>query len=210
MKVKILIILCCLCFIGCNKNESKSIQHNVLNTADETYETFEPKSAETDTELTEQGKVDKRIEQHFMNSLTEEKYVKAYKDFVFFLWDKNDFIEKNYESKEKNHKMYKQNQTFACNTDFVNNELLTDSPVKIGMTEDDVHNLFGIPELSISENGIEVIDYCYDMHVMRHNAEENFYASTAVEFVLDENRFITKIFLMVEEIEEPVDEDDWF
>lgn len=185
---KVLIFICCICFISCNKKEPSVNQQRGSNII-----------------------VNNRIIENFPNSLSEEKYLSAYKNFVFLLQDKHNFIEKNFDFQEGIRKKYKQNEVFACNTKFVNNELLTDSPVKIGMTKDDVYNFFNFPEQSIQKENTEVIDYSYSMYVSRNmESEEKFYASTTVEFFFDENKIITEIFLVAEEIEAPVEEDDWY
>ena len=205
MKIKFLIFLCCLCLIGCKKtqfqnNETRAVDSKVSNTLDEQDKTTDNKSPESEN----------RTVTSFLDSLTDEEYINAYKDLVLFLWDKNDFIEKNYDTIDKTSKKYKSNESHALNTTFVNNELLTDAPLKIGMTKDEVYKYLGHPERSMVEEKTEVVDYYYSLFVLNHNEPDaKFYASTSVEFIFDENAKITKIILVVEWIEEPVDDSYW-
>lgn len=190
MEKKLLIFICCLCLMGCKKNQvqtnkGKTISSNVSDT------------------VGAQNKTENSTVKKFNDSLNEEKYINAYKDLVLFLWDKNGFIEKNYDTIDKRIKFYKSNEIVGAGTRFVNNELLTNSPVKIGMDKNDVYELLGTPERLIVNGNKETIDYSYFMYVPNHNkAEEKFYADTGVEIFFDENKKITKVFLLVEKIQD--------
>ena len=206
---KFLILICCLCLIGCKKNQSQNNEltvvplekTNIVENLD-----MPVNSDSTDTK----NKVLNRTITNFMDSLTEEKYRNAYKDLVLSLWEKNDFILRNYDTIEGMHRYYKSNESFACNTTFVNNELLSDEPLALGMTKDDVLKLLGNPERSIIEGEIETIDYSYNMYVVNHNVSEGVLdASTGIEFFFDENKIITKIILVVEGMEVPAEYMNW-
>ena len=159
-----------------------------------------------------------RIVQSSQDSLLNEKNLAAYKNFTNFLWDKNKFIRDNSDLYETLSQIdydgeydyewsftYKSNGIIAGNTSFVNNVLLEDAPIKIGMTKSDVYDLLGIPARLIRENNKDYIDYFYSMYMKDlYAGDGTFYASTSIGFYFDENDVITKIWLLVEGIEEPV------
>ena len=159
-----------------------------------------------------------RIVQSANGSLSNEKNQAAYKDFTNFLWDKNKFIRDNNDLYETLSQIdydgeydyewsftYKSNGIIAGNTSFVNNVLLEDAPIKIGMTKSDVYDLLGVPSRLIRENNKDYIDYFYSMYMKDlYAGDGTFYASTSIGFYFDENDVITKIGLLVEGIEEPV------
>lgn len=145
-----------------------------------------------------------RTVRNFKNSLTDKKYLQSFKEITLFLWNMNDYIIKHTDSSGDDYS-YKMNNVFACNTAFVNNELLVSSPLKIGMSKNDVYELFGHPERSIAENKSEFIDYSKSFYMPDHyNAGENFYASVGLELFFDENKVVEKIILSVEDIPEPL------
>ncbi|MBO4706767.1 MAG: SH3 domain-containing protein [Spirochaetaceae bacterium] len=158
-----------------------------------------------------------RIVQSANGSLSNERNQAAYKDFTNFLWDKNKFIRDNNDLYETLSQIdydgeydyewsftYKSNGIIAGNTSFVNNVLLEDAPIKIGMTKSDVYDLLGIPSRLIRENNKDYIDYFYSMYMKDlYAGDGTFYASTSIGFYFDENDVITKIGLLVEGIEEP-------
>lgn len=220
MKRILWIVISCLCLSGCRKSQfpnSVSVSvHSEKNTAFEipnptvTTDFTEDKAETADIDSIGQTKVKNRTVTNFQNSLTEEKYRNAYKDLILSLWEKNDFIARNYDTIEGMHKYYKSNESFACTTIFVNNELLSDIPLKIGMTKDDVLKLLGHPERSVAEEKNEIIDYFLNMYVSKRNVSEWVLdASTAAEFFFDENKVITKIIIVVEGSEVPVDYMNW-
>ena len=84
----------------------------------------------------------------------------------------------------------------------MNNELLGDAGLKIGMTRDDVYNLLGEPDTEQKE----YVAYYRSMYMKDYyadSADEYFYASTSILFDFDEKQAITKIVLYVEGIEGP-------
>ena len=159
-----------------------------------------------------------KIVQSSQDSLLNEKNLAAYKNFTNFLWDKTEFIIENndlYEflstidyDGEYDYEWsytYKSNRIMAGNTSFENNVLLEDAPIKIGMTKADVYDLLGVPGRLIRENNKDYIDYFYSMYMEDlYAGDGTFYASTSIGFYFDENDVITKIWLLVEGIEEPV------
>lgn len=190
MKKLILIFVSCLCLAGCKKNQ------------------FHFRDSETSVV---QNKTENRTVKNFEDSLKQEKYINTYKELALFLWDKNDFIAKNYDTINENIKAFKLNEIIGPGTAFNNNELLADSSVKIGMNKDEVYKLLGTPERLLSYDNKEVYDYSYSMYVPDHNKKgENFYAATGVEVTFDENQIVTKVFLLVEWIEEPIVDSDLF
>ncbi len=147
-----------------------------------------------------------RTVKQFNNSLKDEKYINSFKILTCLLWDMHDFILKNNDSSnDKYSYSYQSNYVFGCDTAFVNNELLMNSPLKIGMNKKDVYELLGHPERSIVENESEFIDYSKSLYMAEHDkAGESFYASVGIEIFFDENKVINEICLGVEGIDEPV------
>lgn len=212
MRKIFLIFIWCLCFIGCKKNQ---FQNNTTESvSSEISKILEKNNDNTlaKSEIIEETKTKsvERIVTNFNNSLTKEENINAYKELVAFLWDKKHFIDNNYDFIDGIHKSYKLNDTHALNTVFVNNELLNETFVKIGMSKDDICNILGQPNRSIVENNSEYFNYSYEMYVMNHYEEnENIYACTSIDFLFDENKMISKIILTVEQIENPVDDSYW-
>ena len=163
-----------------------------------------------------------KIVQSSQDSLLNEKNLAAYKNFTNFLWDKTEFIIENndlYEflstidyDGEYDYEWsytYKSNRIMAGNTSFENNVLLEDAPIKIGMTKADVYDLLGVPGRLIRENKKDYIDYDYPMYMKDiYPNNSDFYASTSIGFYFDENDVITKIWLLVEGIDDPAIYDD--
>ena len=198
MKEKIIIFICCLCLIGCKKNQFQANEKKNVNS-----------QISDKVEMQIKNEIPKV--ETFNDSLSEEKNIESYKDLLFFLWDKNDFIQKNYDTINKSSREYKMNETMGPGTTFVNNELLAESPIKIGMNKNEVYKLLGKPERLITQDNKETIEYNYSMYVPNHNnVEEKFFASTGLSFAFDENTIITKIYLLVEWIEEPIVDSDLF
>ena len=156
--------------------------------------------------LEHQYEMGNRTVKEFKNSLKEEKYFNSFKIITSSLWDMNDYILKNNDfSNDKYSNSYKMNYIIACNTAFVNNELLIYSPLKIGMSKKDVYELLGHPERSFIENELEIIDYWKSLYMGEHDkVGECFYASVGIEIHFDENKVINEICLIVEGIDEPV------
>ena len=139
------------------------------------------------------------------NTTETEEYLDAYCTLVSLLWEKTDFIRNNNDSSDDIYSnSYKANGTISKDTEFVNNELLGDASLKIGMTRKDVYNLLGVPD----SDQKEYVAYYRTMYVKDYYAEsadETFYASTSILFDFDEKESIIKIVLNVEAIEDP-----WF
>lgn len=159
-----------------------------------------------------------RIVQSSQMSLLNENNVTEYKNLTEYLWDKTEFIRENSDLYETLSQIdydgeydyewsytYKSNGIIAGNTSFVNNELLEEAPIKIGMTKTDVYDLLGLPSRLIRENKKDYIDYFYSMDMKDlYAGYGTFYASTSIGFYFDEKEVLTKIWLLVEGIEEPV------
>ena len=137
------------------------------------------------------------------NSTETEEYLDAYCSLVSLLWEKTDFIRNNNDSSDDIYSnSYKANGTISKDTEFVNNELLGDASLKIGMTRKDVYNLLGVPD----SDQKEYVAYYRTMFMKEYYDEapnETFYASTSILFNLDDKESITKIVLYVEGIEGP-------
>ena len=129
--------------------------------------------------------------------------MEAYSRLANLLWEKTDFIKNNNDSSNDIYSSsYKSNGTISKDTEFVNNELLGDVGLKIGMTRDDVYHLLGEPDTDQKD----YVAYYRSMYMKDYyadSADENFYASTSILFDFDEKQAITKIVLYVEAIEEP-------
>ncbi|MBO4704306.1 MAG: hypothetical protein J5647_01065 [Spirochaetaceae bacterium] len=137
------------------------------------------------------------------NSTETEEYLDAYCTLANLLWEKSDFIKNNNDSSDTTYSTsYKSNGTISKDTEFVNNELLGDASLKIGMTKDDVYNVLGVPDTDKKD----YVAYYRSMFMKEYYdeaEEENFYASTSILFNLDDKGSITKIVLYVEGIEGP-------
>ena len=137
------------------------------------------------------------------NVKTPEDYFEAYSTLANLLWEKSDFIKNNNDSSDTTYSTsYKSNGTISKDTEFVNNELLGDASLKIGMTKDDVYNLLGVPDTDKKD----YVAYYRSMFMKEYYdeaEEENFYPSTSILFNLDDKGSITKIVLYVEGIEGP-------
>ena len=160
-----------------------------------------------------------RIVQSSTDSLSKEKNLTAYINFANYLWNQNEFIREHNDLYELLKEIdydgeydyewsftYKANGIMGPNTAFVNNELLEDGPIKIGMKKADVYDLLGTPSRLIRENKKDYIDYVHSMYMKDFyavNEDGTFYASVSIGFDFDENEVLTNISLLVEGIDEP-------
>ncbi len=140
----------------------------------------------------------------FANNIkTTEDYFEAYSTLANLLWEKSDFIKNNNDSSDTTYSTsYKSNGTISKDTEFVNNELLSEASLKIGMTKNDVYNVLGVPDTDKKD----YVAYYRTMFMKEYYEEapnETFYASTSILFNLDDKESITKIVLYVEGIEGP-------
>ena len=132
----------------------------------------------------------------------------TYENLLKYFRTKSVFIIQNDENKNYLNldKEYKSNKFFEAGTTFCNNELLGDSKIKIGMSGDDVYALLGKPD--------RTLDNCIKYHKVMYVKAffppyEIFYAETSIEFTFDYNNTITKIYVLADEIDEPMSDDDY-
>jgi hypothetical protein len=141
------------------------------------------------------------------SATSQEEYLDAYSSLVSSLLEKSNFIKNNNDNSSQVYSCsYKSNGTISTDTEFVNNELLAEVPVKIGMKVDDVYNLLGIPDTKILETNRNYIAYYNSIFVKDYYEESEtglIFASTSIGFNYDDNESVTKIILYVEEIEAP-------
>ncbi len=141
------------------------------------------------------------------SATSQEEYLDAYSSLVSSLLEKSNFIKNNNDNSSQVYSCsYKSNGTISTDTEFVNNELLAEVPVKIGMKVDDVYNLLGIPDTKILETNRNYIAYYNSIFVKDYYEESEtalVFASTSIGFNFDDNESVTKIILYVEEIEAP-------
>lgn len=136
---------------------------------------------------------------------SQENNINAYSSLVSSLLEKSNFIKNNNDNSSEVYSCsYKSNGTISKDTEFVNNELLDDVPIKIGMKIDDVYNLLGTPETKILEQNRNYIAYYNSIFVKDYYEESEtglVFASTSIGFNYDDDESVTKIILYVEEIE---------
>ena len=141
------------------------------------------------------------------SATSQENYINAYSSLVSSLLEKSNFIKNNNDNSSEVYSCsYKSNGTISTDTEFVNNELLAEVPVKIGMKVDDVYNLLGTPDTKILETNRNYIAYYNSIFVKDYYEESEtslVFASTSIGFNYDDNETVTKIVLYVEEIEAP-------
>lgn len=141
------------------------------------------------------------------SAASQENYINAYSSLVSSLLEKSNFIKNNNDNSSEIYSCsYKANGTISKDTEFVNNELLDDVPIKIGMKIDDVYNLLGTPETKILEPNRNYIAYYNSIFVKDYYEESEtslVFASTSIGFNFDDDESVTKIILYVEEIETP-------
>ncbi len=141
------------------------------------------------------------------SATSQEEYLDAYSSLVSSLFEKSNFIKNNNDNSSQVYSCsYKSNGTISKDTEFVNNELLAEVPVKIGMKVDDVYKLLGTPNTKILETNRNYIAYYNSIFVKDYYEESEtalVFASTSIGFNFDDNESVTKIILYVEEIEAP-------
>ncbi len=94
------------------------------------------------------------------SATSQEEYLDAYSSLVSSLLEKSNFIKNNNDNSSQVYSCsYKSNGTISTDTEFVNNELLAEVPVKIGMKVDDVYKRRGTPNTKILETNRNYIAY---------------------------------------------------